>query len=205
MLDYEKRLAFLQNGCGPNTLMTHKPLLSSNSGRLNPSYLGFPGKKQLKCLLNASTMLTPVSQCLGQSSVGFGTMAEYIAANEGPSLGRAEYGVVGTNQSVALAAELNKLYHGKGAIIVPSGMAAIETALGTLYTKLKTLFPDDNFSILVPEHVYGPVERLINYGSFFRQEHVISYGPGEENFEAAVVTADKSNKPVRVIYIESPV
>ncbi|HRJ13028.1 MAG TPA: PLP-dependent transferase, partial [Alphaproteobacteria bacterium] len=144
-------------------------------------------------------------QLFGQSSTVYNSMEAYIAGNAVPSLFAKEYGVVGTEDSVALAQKINQLYKGRGAVITPSGMAAIHVAIGTVHHQLRTEDRLENFSILVPNNVYGPVTRLLNYGTYFREDQVIAYGANEESFEAAVVQAERNGKPARCVYIETPV
>jgi len=183
------KLEFLE-GCAPATREIHLPIVGlAHGGKLNPAGLGYPE------LLGAG------SQLLGQSSVGFESAAAYHHADNLPSLWGKEYGVVGTEESVALAREVNRLYLGNGAIITPSGLAAINVALGTLLSRR----PDRDVSILVPEHIYSPVWRLLTRGAYSEADQIYTYGCSEGSFDSAVRKAIEKGKPPAIVYIESPV
>jgi len=201
-----KNTAEFLRTCSEDTFNIHFPILDLDSvgGRLNPSQLDWP--KSLKNRLLNSTSLD--GQLFGQSTRGFISLNEYLKLDDGPSLGRWEYGVVATDKSVELAERINELYHGQGAVTVSSGMAAINATVGTVHHYLRDvhdkIFAED-CAILVPQHVYYPFTRLIGNRTYFSPEQVIHYGPTEENFEAVVAKAISNKKLIGMIYIESPV
>jgi len=177
-------------GCSAATREIHLPIVGlAHGGKLNPAGLGYPAS------------LGSNAQVLGQSSVGFESAEAYHHADHLPSLWGKEYGVVGTEESVDLAREVNRLYHGNGAVITPSGLAAINVALGTLLSRRI----DRNVSILVPEHIYFPVWRLLTRGAYSGLDQIFRYGCGEGGFDFAVEQAIAAGKPPAIVYIESPV
>jgi len=181
--------------CAHATREIHLPILGlAHGGKLNPSCLGYPDELR-------AAMRGPNRQLLGQSSVGFPSAEAYHLADHLPSLWAQEYGVVGTEESVDLAREINRLYFGNGSIVTPSGLAAINVALGVILSR----HPKRDVSILVPEHVYYPVWRLLTRGAYSEPDQVFRYGPSEESFEAAVARAMERGKPPAIVYIESPV
>jgi cystathionine beta-lyase len=112
-----RRLAFLP-GCGRETRRIHEPIadLDKAKGHLNPAGLG-------------DAQVFSAAGSVGQSSVGFETLARYAEADAAGDAvyGGAEYGVVRSPESDAVCAKFAALHGGAGAIICPSGLSAIST------------------------------------------------------------------------------
>jgi len=180
--------------CAAETGQIHDPIcdLSAVGGKLNPANLGYP-----------PNWLFP--QALGQSSYGFQVVGEF-RGNQPPVLrgnNQWNYGTLSTFESVGLGDKVNALYDGNGAVVLPSGGAAIHAALGTIYLHLKQSKQEG--AILVPKHVYDYVSELLDSEFYFSRHQVLQYSASEENFEDAINEAAKRNMAVKVVYIESPV
>ena len=181
-----RREAFLKT-CAPATAEIHAPILDLHKtrGHLNPSGLGgafrFPA--------------------LGQSTIAFDSIADYDAANAGHSpYGGAEYGVVESPVAADLCRRFNDLHGGQGAVIVPSGLNAIATAIDA--------FVPAGGTVLVPANCYSPAIRLIEEMKK-KDPDVISY----EQYGARVTGAEMSalleklaanGKKIDLLYIEAP-
>lgn len=196
--------------CAGTTKSYHAPLvdtqrgtaLEQTGGKLNPRCLDYPNN--LHQALLGTTSLVP-AQLLAQSSRGFDTVAEYRTMDSGPSLYRAEYGVTGTEESVALAKEVNRRYGGEGTSIVASGATAINAAIGSLMWRLVRDGMGHEHSILLPENVYYPVRRFLETGTRVSSDQIIYYKAGNENFAEAIAESHRRKKAPTIIYIETPV
>lgn len=178
------RQAFLAS-CAAKTRLLHTPVSDPYevSGHPNPAGLGDAG---------------PFSQTgsWGQSSVLFPTLATYRQADDcgRASYGGAEYGVVQTPEAEAVCKKIAALHNGHGAVICPSGLAAIATTLDALAPK----------AVLIPDCVYGPMLRLINR----RRIKPVRYPAGASAAEFRAVLAQASSEYSQgqelLVYLEAP-
>ena len=163
--------------------------LLASGGALNPAGLG-----DADAVSGASGF--------GQSSVGFDTLAAYKAADAiglSPYGGAAEYGIVRTAAAAAVCDKISALHGGSGAIICPSGLAAITTTIDAFAPR----------AIAVPDTVYGPVIRYTDWLNKANRHRIIVHEyPGAASamdVELLIETAGRSGTAIDMIYLEAPV
>lgn len=171
--------------CSQQTRTLHDPIADPYkvSGHPNPSGLG-----------NAAQFSQAGSW--GQSSVLFPTLETYRAADNcgRAPYGGAEYGIPQTPEADAVCKKIAALHSGAGAVICPSGLAAISTTLDAFSPK----------AVLIPDNVYGPMLRFLNR----RRIRKIRYpgGASADEFQAVFEKA-RSEYPQTeklLVYIEAP-
>ena len=180
----EARRAFLA-ACSEQTRLLQGPVCDPYvvKGHPNPAELG-----------EASRFSRTGSW--GQSSVLFPTLSTYRMADETGSApyGGAEYGVTQTPEADAVCKKMTMLHGGCGAVICPSGLAAIAATLDAFAPK----------AVLIPDNVYGPMLRFINR----RRIRQIRYpaGASASEFRAALATAraEYPKQEELLVYIEAP-
>jgi cystathionine beta-lyase len=188
----ELRRTFLE-ACAAETIAIQRPILDLGyaKGRLNPAGLG--QARELSGFL------------VGQTTVAFDTVGDYRDADKkGKSkYGGAEYGIVETPESARVCQEFSRLHGGSGAVILPSGLSAIETVFKTF---LKS--PDGKPTVLIPDNRYFPTERVLNDMAQFNPNlHIRRYpgnvtGRGIENLIKDIQSADK--RRINLLYLEAP-
>jgi len=140
-----QRRVFLQT-CAARTRTIHTPLLDpiASRGHPNPAGLG-----------NAEHFSKQGSW--GQSSVLFADLETYqtACANRETPYGGAEYGVALTPEADAVCRKMATLHGGHGAILCPSGLAAITTTIGAFAPR----------ALLIPAGVYAPFVRYLRHKS----------------------------------------
>lgn len=178
------RAGFLA-GCRPATRRIHLPIvdLDRSRGHLNPAGLG-----RARAVSGAGS--------LGQSSVGFDTLALYAAADERGEApyGGAEYGIVQSPEADAVCAKLATLHGAAGAVICPSGLSAVTTMIDAFAPA----------AILIPESVYYPAYR---YMAERGRAEILPYPAGASAQEAgAVLDAARRRFAARdtLLYLEAP-
>jgi cystathionine beta-lyase len=149
----QARRAFLET-CAADTTAIHLPLSNplASRGHPNPARLGQADAFSLQ-------------GSWGQSSVLFPDLASYHQADESgvSPYGGAEYGVPLTPEADAVCQKMATLHGGAGAVVCPSGLSAISTALDAFAPKL----------VLIPDNVYLP---FIRYQKR-RNIQVLRYAP----------------------------
>ncbi len=180
----EARRAFLAL-CSHKTRLFHDPVFDPYvaDGHPNPSGLGEAARFSQ-------------TGSWGQSSVLFSTLATYRNADEcgKAPYGGAEYGIPQTPEADAVCRKIADLHNGHGAVICPSGLAAIAATLDAFSPK----------AVLIPDHVYGPMIRFLN------RRHIaqIRYpaGASAEEFRSALLTARRAypKREDLIVYIEAP-
>jgi cystathionine beta-lyase len=179
-----RRAAFLAQ-CRPATRDIHEPIvdLAAARGHLNPRGLG-----HARAFSEAGSV--------GQSSVGFDSLALYAAADaDGRApYGGAEYGVVQSPEADAVCAKFAQLHGAAGAIVCPSGLSAISTTIDAFAPK----------AILIPESVYFPARR---YMAEMGRAELLSYPAGASGAEVATAlqAAARLFAPGdTMVYLEAP-
>ncbi|GBG57825.1 cystathionine gamma-synthase [Sporomusaceae bacterium FL31] len=180
----EARRAFLAL-CSHKTRLLHDPVFDPYvaCGHPNPAGLG-----------DAARFSQMGSW--GQSSVLFPTLETYRTADKcgRAPYGGAEYGIPQTPEADAVCRKIAALHNGYGAVICPSGLAAIATTLDALLPK----------AVLIPDNVYGPMIRLLKR----RRITQIRYpaGASAEEFRSALLKAriDYPEREDLIVYIEAP-
>jgi len=178
------RLAFLKT-CSKQTREIHLPIVDpyASRGHANPKGLG----KAKEFSMRGSW---------GQCSVLFPDLATELAVfKSGKSpYGGADYGIVLTPEADAVCQKMAALHGGVGAIVCPSGLSAITTAIGAFAPK----------TILFPSNAYFPLLRFIKHRNF----RAFSYPGGASSDEVAAVlkeARDAGYAPADIlIYIEAP-
>lgn len=180
----EKRRAFIAL-CSQQTRLLHEPVSDPYlaCGHPNPAGLG-----------DAARFSQTGSW--GQSSVLFADLATYRAADTcgRAPYGGAEYGIPQTPEAEAVCRKIAALHNGHGAVICPSGLAALATTVDAFLPK----------AVLIPDNVYGPMIRFLNR----RHITLIRYpaGASAEEFRSCLVKA-RSKYPAcedLLVYIEAP-
>lgn len=177
-------------GCRPGTRRIHAPIvdIAAARGHLNPRGLG-----HARAVSDLGS--------LGQSSVGFETLADYAAADAAgrAPYGGAEYGVVQSPEADAVCAKFAALHGGAGAIVCASGLAAIATVLDAFAPKL----------VLIPDAVYAPARRYMaeaNLSETGRAE-LVTYPAGASGAEVGALL-DAAGRRVApadtMVYLEAP-
>lgn len=180
----EARRAFLAL-CSPKTQLLHDPVADPYvvCGHPNPAGLG-----------DAARFSQTGSW--GQSSVLFPTLETYRAADKcgRAPYGGAEYGIPQTPEADAVCRKIAALHNGCGAVICPSGLAAIATALDAFSPR----------AVLIPDNVYGPMIRFLNQ----RRIKQIRYpaGASADEFRSVLLTARSEYAQCEdlIVYIEAP-
>ncbi|AWN49811.1 PLP-dependent transferase [Methylobacterium terrae] len=185
-----RREAFLA-GCRPATRRIHAPILdvAAARGHLNPRGLG-----RARAFSDLGS--------LGQSSVGFETLADYEAADAAgrAPYGGAEYGVVQSPEADAVCAKFAALHGGAGAIVCASGLAAIATVLDAFAPKL----------VLIPEGLYFPAWRYMAEANLSEtgRAALVTYPAGASGAEVGALLdeAGRLFAPAdTMVYLEAPV
>ncbi|KMO30793.1 Cys/Met metabolism pyridoxal-phosphate-dependent protein [Methylobacterium tarhaniae] len=185
----ERRRAFLAE-CRPATRRIHAPIvdLTGARGHLNPRGLG-----HARAFSDLGS--------LGQSSVGFDTLADYEAADEAgrAPYGGAEYGVVQSPEAEAVCTKFARLHGGVGAIVCGSGLAAIATVLDAFAPKV----------ILIPDGIYFPAWRYMSEANLAEtgRAALLTYPAGASGAEvgALIREAGRTFAPGEtMIYLEAP-
>ncbi|QDR82726.1 trans-sulfuration enzyme family protein [Sporomusa termitida] len=180
----EARRAFLAL-CSPKTRLLHDPVADPYAvcGHPNPAGLG-----------DAARFSQTGSW--GQSSVLFPKLETYRTADKcgRAPYGGAEYGVPLTPEADAVCRKIAALHKGHGAVICPSGLAAIATTVDAFSPQ----------AVLIPDNVYGPMLRFLNR----RRIKQIRYpaGASADEFRPLLLKA-RSEYPLRedlLVYIEAP-
>ena len=178
------RRAFLA-GCLPETQLLHEPVSDPYlvCGHPNPAGLGDAGR--------FSQMGS-----WGQSSVLFPLLETYRTADKcgRAPYGGAEYGVPQTPEADAVCRKIAALHKGHGAVICPSGLAAIAATIDAFSPR----------AVLIPDNVYGPMLRFLNR----RGINPIRYpaGVSTDEFRSVLLKA-RSEYALRedlLVYIEAP-
>jgi cystathionine beta-lyase len=189
------RREFLAN-CTETTRAIHLPIIDPavHEGHLNPAGLG-----NAREFSNTS---------FGQSSVTFETLQEYHAADTARKTpydtGAAEYGIVSTPDSVRVANKFAELHGGAGAVVLPSGLAAISSIFLTF---LKDNGKGAGPAVLIPDNRYFPAERVLTT----LQEHnrrlkIYRYpsGANAKAIEKILYKTKKDNRSASLLYLEVP-
>lgn len=181
-----QRQKFLTN-CDAATQTIHAPILdlAQVNGHLNPAGLGH-------------TAEFSALGSFGQSSVGFENLAAYHQADSTGKApyGGAEYAIVQSPEAEQVCHKMSALHRGAGAIICPSGLAAITT---TLLTFKPTV-------IAVPDNAYYPLQRFLSWHNQPAQLRPVRYPANAAADElAAILTREATGgTPVEMIYLEAP-
>ena len=179
-----RRAEFLEH-CGSATRRIHEPILDllETRGHLNPAGLG-----EARALASEGSV--------GQSSVGFETLALYAAADEAgrAAYGGAEYAIVKTPEADAVCAKFAALHGGAGAVICPSGLSAIATTIDAFAPAV----------LLVPESIYYPAYRYMSEAN--RAEiRVYPANASGENVAGLLAEASARAAPSDILlYLEAP-
>lgn len=183
--DKVRRRAEFLDRCRRATRRIHGPILDLGEarGHLNPAGLG-----KARAYSNGGS--------LGQSSVGFETLALYAAADEAgrAPYGGAEYAVVQSPEADAVCAKFAALHGGAGAIICPSGLSAIATTIEALAPAV----------LVVPESIYYPAYRYMTEAG---RAEILSYPSGASGEEVAAlldVATKRCAPPDVILYLEAP-
>jgi cystathionine beta-lyase len=180
----ERKLALAT--AGNNTRHTHLPIIEVEAKEINPQRR----EAQTTAPFSSATVL-------------FQSVSEWYQYSRAPALGMRDYGIVGSEESVALEEKINALYEGKGAKVHPSGLASVIAAIKTVYHQ-KIMEKDEPFAVLLPNFVYGPVERFFKEPEY-RDLKILRYGPSKNSFNRALHLANELDIRVGLIYIETPV
>ena len=180
-----RRIQFLKK-CSESTKTIHLPILNlyDVNGALNPGRLGQADKFSYV-------------QEGGQSSVGFDSVDEYRRANKSGTssyANAAEYGIVRTSAAAAVCQKMADLHGGVGAIICPSGLAAITTVLGKFSPT----------ALAIPDNVYYPLVRYAEERNPSIKLFRYSADASRQELETLIETAAKANSPIEMIYLEAP-
>jgi cystathionine beta-lyase len=183
--DKARRRTLFLAGCRPATRRIHEPIVDivGARGHLNPAGLG-----RARAYSKAGS--------LGQSSVGFDTLAAYAAAdkNGAATYGGAEYGIVQSPEAEAVCAKLTMLHGGAGAIICPSGLSAITTVIDAFAPK----------AIAIPQNIYSPAHRYMREAG---RAEIFFYAADASGEAVAAVLASIAERfgPVdTMLYLEAP-
>ncbi|MBK3399991.1 MULTISPECIES: PLP-dependent transferase [Methylobacterium] len=179
-----RRAGFLA-GCRPATRRIHAPILdlADSRGHLNPRGLG-----RARAFSDLGS--------LGQSSVGFETLADYAAADEAgrAPYGGAEYGIVQSPEADAVGRKFAALHGGAGAVVCASGLAAIATVLDAFAPKL----------VLIPDGIYFPAWR---YMSETGRAELLTYPAGASGAEVGALIREAGRRAApadTMLYLEAP-
>ncbi len=187
----EIRRRFLERDCSDETRTIHQPILdlAAVDGALNPSGLG-----------NAEAFSG--TSGLGQSSLGFETLAGFLRADAtglSQYSGAAEYGVVRSADAAAVCDKMAALHGGAGAILCVSGLAAITTALEAFAPR----------AIALPDTVYRPLLRYVTWLNGKRDQPAVVPFPypgnaGADEVERLLASARAADAPIDMVYLEAP-
>ncbi len=180
----EARQAFIA-GCSPKTQLLHNPVADPYvvCGHPNPAGLGEAGR--------FSQMGS-----WGQSSVLFPMLETYRTADKcgRAPYGGAEYGVPQTPEADAVCRKIAALHKGHGAVICPSGLAAIAATIDAFSPR----------AVLIPDNVYGPMLRFLNRRGIKQIRYPA--GASADEFRSVLLKArdEYSLREDLLVYIEAP-
>jgi cystathionine beta-lyase len=178
------RLAFLKS-CSPETQKIQMPIIDPMAVKGHPNPAGLDD-------YNTGSL----RKSWGQSSVLFPDVKAYETANktgESP-YGGAEYGVVLTPEADAVCQKFTELHNGFGAIICPSGLAAITTTIEAFAPQ----------ALVIPDNIYPPVIRYLKHKKipFYRYPA----GASAHDFEITLTNARRAHPLSKslLVYLEAP-